>query len=613
MFFDYNEYRENNEDKQLQKELVADHVRDYIKTKNRIPSINDLTNQGLTRAVIRETFQTLHGLISELKKSDIEIFAKMFIDEDFSEKVWQETKAKITGEKKVYMVTTVEDNGVVRRDCLKSIETYCKHRNGLDLYIPSAPGKCKLTDMDPILKGKNFILNEVFLNRHLKICPIQMSQKAIKPTTGLSGIGTRSVSVIYPSSRLTLDPIATDNDTTPHYMITPGAITQPKAWGTLLSTNETVLGPHLMQNIPNKSDYVNVTYHEISAMIIEVYDDNYFFMREAMFDIDGSFVDITPEGYKRFHPNGKITRVTKIDSLTPGDYHCLETSQLVKKTIIYLLHLLGPDKLNLHDFYSHLAHGHHTFQNPIISALIEEMGLGNPINELKFSADELNELLREAKKKNPKAVINLIKSNHDEHLEKSTVMKILDRDTTRRFHSEAVLALMDGHDLIKWGMKKYAGLDDTDINFLDRESRLILESFFGNLAQHFHGDKGNRGAKNSTSLTGGLAVSSGCATVGHTHEDRILQGNNHGGFGNGGVWYVGTSQVIKGQYRPEYSKGTPGAWMQSMIVTITTPTGRILRQHLRLIGGIIGMEFGVPKEYEDLSTMLIVFEKNKKG
>ena len=612
MQFDYNLYKSNKDDKQVQRELVLEHVRIFIQKRNRVPSINELSDQGLTRAVIRETFQTIHSLIYELKNHEPTLFSKMFIDEDFSEEEWKKTKAKISGKKRVYVITTVEDNGIVRRDCLKSIETYCKHRNGTDLYIPSAPGKNKLTDMDPILKGKNFILNDVYLNRHLKICPIQMSQKAIKPTTGLSGIGTRSVSVIYPSSKLTLEPIATDIDSSPHYLITTGALTQPKAWGTLQTTDEKELSPEMMSNIVSKSDYVNVSYHEISALIVEIYDDNYYFMREAMFDIDGSFVDISPTGYKRFHPNGKITPVLNIDSLTPGDYHCLETSQTAKKTIIELLHLLGPNKLNLHDFYSHLAHGHHTFTNPIVGALIEEMGLGNPINELKFAASELRELLKAAKKKNSKAKVNIIKSNHDEHLEKAVIMGILSRDTTRRFGSECTLALLDGRDLIEWGIERYSSLTSPDIKFLSRESKLTLENFFGNLAQHFHGDKGNRGAKNSATLTGGLAVSSGCATVGHTHEDRILPGNNNGGLGNGGVWYVGTSQVTSGKYRPEYSKGSPGAWMQSMIVTITSPGGRILRQHLRIIGGIIGMEFGTPKEYEDLPTMLLGYTKIKK-
>jgi hypothetical protein len=497
--------------------------------------------------------------------------------EDFSAESFEKIRAEIRKNKR-FVVTTAVCGARVNQDFLKSLKNYCKRRKAKLLVLPT--GK-ELIRLDPILKGEAIITNEIFLNSNIKILPVLLNPKTLRPTSGMSRHGQRSCSTIYAAPKITKESVATDTDKYPHMILTTGAITNPSY-------------SDAKQVLKKKADYVAENDHDLACLVIEIVDGIFFHEREMQADIDGSIVDLTTSGPVRYFPNGSAKPEQALNFNVP-DWHHGETAEDCYQVWPKLAKISKAKTVSLHDVTSSLGHTHHTIGDKVKSAQIEESGFADPVAEIQGFADDMKMWLKSCK-----AEFYIVGSNHPEHLNRSVAEGSLDQPGTYRTYLELALAMLDGNDPLQWGLKRYAGFSDKRVTFLSRESRHVLKNTFGEMALHFHGDKGNDGAKNS-GQSQGIAISAGCAVINHLHSPKIIAGNTLGGAGNGGVWVGGTSTCVDGENRPGYARGGGGSsWLKTGTFVYGSKNGRFLRQQITLVGGQWCLDSGTPKTTKDI-------------
>jgi hypothetical protein len=565
-------------EKAAERARMLSNLASFVQEHKRTPIMDEVVNEGIaTRKKIETYFRRLQGFFDSGKEAYPSIFAEIFCSDDFTEEKFLELKRDVKRYKR-FVITTAVVGAKVNRPFLKALKTYCEKRKAKLLVIPTGHD---LTKLDPVLKGEGLVLRELRLNSNIKIDPMLLNPKVLRPLSGLGRIGERSISTIYGAPKLTKESLATDVGRFPHWIFTTGAITNPAY-------------KDLSMHLHKKTDVVATHDHDLACIVVEVADDQFFFQREMQADLDGSVVDLTVMGPVRYRGDGSTKSERALNFNVP-DWHHGETAEDCYQIWPKLASVSRAKTVSLHDVTSSLGHTHHTVTDRIKSAQIEESGFADPAFEIQGFADDMKMWLKACK-----AEFYIVGSNHPEHLNRSVAEGTLDRPGTYRTYLELALAMLDGADPLQWGLKNYAGFSSSRVNFLSRETRHVLKNKFGEMALHFHGDKGNDGAKNS-GQSSGIAISAGCAIINHLHSPKIIAGNTDGGKGNGGVWVGGTSTCVEGDERPGYARGGGGSsWLKTATFVYGSETGRFLRQQVTIVGGQWCLDSGTPKETKDI-------------
>lgn len=448
---------------------------------------------------------------------------------------------------------------------LMSIKHWCMKRKALPIIIPIGRDLLRL---DGAFKGLPVLTDDIYLNSNLKIASFLTSVTAISPSSGLTRIsGQDATTTIFGSAKLLKESIATDSGKMAHLLMSPGAITEGdyKSEGRI---------------IRSKSQYIASHDHEISGLIVEIKDENTFFVKEVMFDTDGSFIEVNKKhGALRYHSDGRVTKEQALNMNLP-DGHVEEMDHKVNTVMLDIAKRVKPETVCAHDVFSYMGPGHHNAEDKIHQAKLFEKGWS-----LKDDVQKLNKYLSDWSKVTE--TLYVVNSNHDNHLEKAVKSFQLDQPATYRIFLEMSLALMDNLNPLEFVLQKYTDFKKVTKNavFLKKRERLVLKNKFGELSLHFHGHVGADGSR-GTGTTGksSLAVAIGCAIVGHSHSPRIIPGGSFGGFGNGGVWVNGVSTPILGEGMPEYTDG-PSSWLNTLTLTFGQKSGRFLRTQLTIING----------------------------
>ena len=570
--------------KEKKREFVLNYMLDSSKKLGRLLELSELSILGLTRQTLRETWISLGNIHNRKEFSDLGIVTM----NDFSELKRARTKREIAKHNR-FCVVTVETNRKVPKERLKSLENYCRRQKAMILIF--VVGKNKLM-IDPIVKDHHFITEKIELTKNLELIPINnTSGQSIAESVAKY----TKHSLIVPHYTLSKVPIPTGPGKQPRLAMSTGTI----------SNDQPLFSDKLDDML--KNEFMKNIRHEISMFIIETSGD-FFFERPVMFDTDGSFIDLTKTGFMRFSPNGKISKETP-EWLHLGDWHSGETSIVAKRNHHALAVLVRPKIVIFNDMYSHLGPSHHNENDPIAQYHLSQTPALTPESEFKILANDMKEW-HNLKGLNKTQFI-VVESNHDDHLAKSVKKGIMDKHPALlKIKSEITLALIKGERLTEWGLKQYANFSSKRMKFLGRNEEFSILSSNGKIYGHLHGDIGNRGAKNSTSAASGLSLSTGCAIVGHTHEPRIIPGISNCGRGNGGVWYSGTSTCVDGPNMPHYAQNSANAWLITSTL-VFKGKGRILRTHITVVGGIIGIDFGKPVERLDNNTYNAMFKGRK--
>lgn len=537
----------------------------FVTQFGHIPSVNDLARfTGKIRSSIRHHFNEDADLLEGLLESYPEITNEIINMDDLSLSTFKNLLKKIS-KKRRFIVTAAEVGKPLWNDgkAVQTILQWCKKRDALPLLIPIGNDVLRL---HKAFKSFGLILQETYLNSNIMLSHVQTTTTAQNPSSGLSKItGQNKTSTIFGATKLSKTPVATDMGKMPHFLFTTGCVTNAdyKRYDKLM---------------PSKVQHIAEFDHEISAIIVEVKNDKTFFTKIAQFDTDGSMIEVTKKGAKRYFPNGDVKSEYALN-FNVGDSHVEEADPVVEAKFIEIAGVLKPETVSLHDVFSYEGPGHHTKDDIIAHAKMfeKQWNFQKDLTKLNVLLNKYSRVVRDK--------VYVVGSNHDEHIAKAIKTDQLRKAPTYRIFLELSLAMLDGHNPLKWALEKYTGFKSNKVHFLNDRERHVLKNKRGELALHHHGHQGANGAKGGSGTgKGSLAMSVGCANIGHAHSPCVIPGGSENGYGNGGIWVNGTSTYCDDR-APDYVFGA-GSWFNTSTATFMgSANGRFIRTQIDLING----------------------------
>jgi len=306
-----------------------------------------------------------------------------------------------------------------------------------------------------------------------------------------------------------------------------------------------------------KSGAAMKNYHVKGALIVEVVDNHLFNIRQLQWDGKG-FYDL--DTYYT-HKKAKKVKDSMI-GLSLGDLHPPFVNHDILNSTCDLIKKYKPSNIIVHDTFDATSISHHVANKHLTKSLINNK-LSNLEDEIRLTAKVL-QVISDAGKKSK---VHIVKSNHDEHLE-----KYLDEFRFKEDYINIQMALvlagryimykkkLSDKMVLEYALKSYEKL--SNVSFYTRDDKLSLAGY----EVLNHGDFGANGARGNAKGAG--VAFSGKVVTGHTHSPEISA------FGNS---VNGTMTNLSVSYTND--SGTSG-WLNTH--TIIYKNGTISHYHIIL-------------------------------
>jgi predicted transcriptional regulator len=439
--------------------------------------------------------------------------------------------------KKRFIITWAQNNTPVNTGLLKNIEAYAEYINA-SVHVIAGRYKNPTSTWTAEQEENEFwdekVLKYLDANRHdihkyvSIMSDIKVQPTAVNPMTGMQALsGVNSCIFGAPKVQMEMIPVLDGN--IPKMMATTGSITEK---------NYT----------DSKSGKVGDFHHTFGFCIVEIKDDEVFFIRQVTADDKtGAFTDL----YYNVS-NTKVTRVVSIAAAVLGDLHLgHHDEQVLDTTLNVLFKNLKPANVVLHDVFDGHSISHHESKDAFQLYRREQDGT----NSVKREVDNMLEWLKKVEKYN----VTIVRSNHDDFIDRW----LINNDWKKNIKN--ALEYINYASLILQG-KAPKGIIPCLIEdrfpkmvTLDRSTSFKVKGW--ELGQH--GDVGANGSRGS--LLQFRKLNTKCV-VGHYHSP----GRKDGGLA------VGTSTKL----RVGYNIG-PSSWLQSHV--IIHEDGRA--QHVNFLNG----------------------------
>ena len=395
---------------------------------------------------------------------------------------------------------------------------------------------------------------------------VRIQPTAVNPMSGLESLSEEN-SCIFGSPKVQIKTIPVLESAKPKMMLTTGACT-------------------VKNYTDSKSGKKGEFHHTLGFCIVEVKDDETFFVRQVTADENGDFQDLCYdikfkgeekaidfvsveekmywiEEYCNAEPNKlvgehKIKRLKKIDACILGDLHSGHHDTKVIKATHKYLSKIKPKHVVLHDVFDGYSISHHDLKDPIAQYAKEFHGNNNLAKEL----DEMYELLEGfTKYKN----VVVVRSNHDDFIDrwvKNQDWKKQPSPKNGRLYAKFMDMMMSEVETTQTPKGVIPNLISEkfpEFITLRRGDSYVVNNW--ELGQH--GDIGSNGSRGSLLQFRKLNTK---IIVGHYHSPGRMDG----------ALAVGTSTHL----RVGYNQG-PSSWLNSHV--IITPNGKA--QHIHIIDG----------------------------
>lgn len=495
----------------MNKKLIKKALRDIKNKIGRIPTRSEYTklkpkNFPAGRTLADQGIKW-SDLIKEIFKSETK--AGMY-REDINNKGSHKQFKNI----KKYVVTAAIAGQEVNIDFLNSLKTYCNHNNAKLVILGMRGFKKEIQQYDSVLeKYKDCMYSEFEFNSNLIAIDLRLTPQQINPIGGIDRLGKKSHSIIIASPKQQMKSIPKAYQSIPHIIHSTGALTNP-------TYNDDRAGRLAHQD------------HKVGALIVEVKDD-IFFLRQIDANKDGSFFDLN-----KLYKN-KSVKQNIAEAFIYGDIHVGETDLRALNAFNEVVDLVKPKNLILHDVFSGSTVSHHVEHN--IDQKTKYHGL---VASLELELRMVGEFLDKMSKKHKDKKIVIVKSNHDEFLDRYlTEGRYIKDHVNYRLALDLAILKFERKNPISEFLKnnKY---DLKNLIWLERDEDFKI----GEVQLGCHGDLGANGSRGSGRST---EVSYGNAIVGHTHSPSILRD----------TWTVGTTTALK----LPYTRG-PSSWLHASCI-----------------------------------------------
>jgi len=419
--------------------------------------------------------------------------------------------------KKIFLISSAQNATDINSNFVKNMESYA---NFLDAEILIIPYRYKnptsvFTDEDSDYWDKNIVqyltLNRHDLNNSISILSdVKIQPTASQPLTGLEALtGYHSCVVGHPRIELKCLPVM--DAYKPKIMFTTGSCTLPNFTDS---------------KIGKKSEF----HHTLGFAIVEIKDDETFFFRQVTATKEGNFIDLFYSVHDQV-----ITTEDEVSAFIMGDIHVAHVDHEIIDETLNLFEDLYPKKLFIHDIIDSQSISHHNLNDPFY---LHELEMKNA-NSLQKEIDDMLKWLEKIEKYDT----YIIKSNHDEHIDKFLRITDWRKMTTLKNaipYMEFAYATLKGeasNGIVPYVInKKYPNM-----HCLNYESNVEVNGWLLSM----HGHIGSNGSKGSVQQFSKLPTKS---VTGHSHQIARI----------GGAVSVGTSTHL----RLDYNKGA-SSWINA--------------------------------------------------
>lgn len=500
------------------KNNIIEQYKTIVQMKKELPSYREFLIRDIKRDAIRRHFGGIEFLHEYMREHENDFLSMHFSSID---NIFSDFRSASNSNKKVFVVTTAVADSIAHKGFLDALGHYCDTRDAQLVIMPcesiTNSFENKTAVFDPVFNDPKylFVQDDTRLNDNISLCSIQVSAKQIKPITGLQRLGNREGSYVFASPKQFLEYIPAGNSRVNNFTImTPGACTMPQYF------TETFVSKRL--------SYIAKNDHTIGAVIIEIQDEKKFDFRQIQASEDGSFVDMgvlyTPEGDASNVPVNVVF----------GDLHGVHVDEQALHYFIEKFSDFDIDNIFLHDIFDGYSISHHVKD---IAERAERSGKnkGNLRDEL---VNTFN-LIYEIHQTLDPLFINIVKSNHDEFLDRYLSEGRYVSDPENHLISlKIATALFEETDVLQKGFEIAGAEIPENWKFLQRSDTVKIAG----VECAAHGDLGLNGAK--ASLNSLEKIYGNCIT-GHNHTAAIQRG----------VFRVGTLSSLD----MRYNRG-PSSW-----------------------------------------------------
>lgn len=455
--------------------------------------------------------------------------SKLGIKERPDQESPQYTKAKervFDQRKKRFIITWAQNDTPVHEPFFSNIERYAKYINA---SIHVIAGRYKnptsvFTDkqyetwaprVEPFLDANRHEVHKyMWIMSDIKIQPT-----AVNPMTGLQGM-TGANSCIFGSPKVQLEMIPVLEGNVPKMMLTTGSCT---------------VNNYTDSKAGKKGEF----HHTLGFAIVEIKDDEAFFVRQVTATDDGNFSDLYFQTtYDLETQTSQVTRLDSISACILGDLHYGQHDERVIKGTLSLFEKLQPENVILHDVFDGLSINHHEMSDPFIQFQREIDGS----NSLKAEIDAMLNGLESFNDYN----VTVVRSNHDDFLDRWLKNTDWRKAATLRNsieYMEFSALLLKG--LAPQGIIPYLIKQKfPTFNTLGRSDSFVVNDWELGL----HGDVGSNGSRGSLLQF-------------RTLNRKLVVGHYHSPGRKDGALSVGTSTKL----RVNYNVG-PSSWLQSHVI-----------------------------------------------
>jgi hypothetical protein len=409
------------------------------------------------------------------------------------------------GKSKYYIITCAQNNSKVNDGFWANILAYSKFL-GAEIHVILNRYKNPTSTFDssedswpteilPYADAKrHFIHKKLELLSDIKIQPT-----AANPLSGMEGISGGS-SCIFGHPKIQMKVIPALEGYEPKMMFTTGSVTKPN---------------YTDSKVGKKGEF----HHVYGFVIVEIKDNETFFIRQVTVLKNGSFNDLVYSV-----KNQSVKKVNKIVYFNVGDKHLGSHCPIVEKKQEELLNYFKPDHTIIHDIFNGTSVNHYNEKDPIKKYALQLTG----DNLIKREVENMFTWVSKWLKYN----LVIIASNHndwvDRYIKSMDWKKDIPNSVEYMRFAQILLSGNAKNGLIPHLLSEKFG---KKIRTIGRSDKFCL----GGIELSQHGDVGPNGAKGSLSAFRRLSTK---MDVMHTHTPARADG----------VMYGGTSSLLRQDY-----------------------------------------------------------------
>lgn len=490
---------------------------------------------------------------------------------------YEEAKTRVWNKrKKRFIITYAQNNTPVHLRFFHNLIEYAKHINA-DIHViagryknPTSiwtAGQQMEERWSPVVHGY-LDANRHDIHKYVSIMSdVKVHPTAVNPMTGMQGMsGINSCIFGHPKMQMEMIPVLEQSK--PKMMLTTGACTKKN---------------YTDSKAGKKGEF----HHVIGFAIVEIKDNDTFFVRQVSAEDNGDFTDL----YNRVEFTGKevkkvfgnpldkaewldehfeshavelkgettITKVDEIEACVLGDLHWGHHDPEVIKGTQKLLKKLTPKHVILHDVFDGYSISHHEMKNPFAQ-------YGKEVRDENNLQKEVDEMLDGLEMFEKYENVVIVRSNHDDFIDRWLMNGDWKKQPTPKnsplymeYSSILLRQYSETPHNIKGVVPEIINRRYPDFITLGRsDSYKVLDWECGQ-----HGDVGSNGSRGSLLQFRKL-------------NTKIIVGHYHSPGRKDGALAVGTSTKM----RVGYNKGA-SSWLQSHV--LIHKNGKA--QHINFING----------------------------